>query len=79
MTDDEKKDSFIYVKFDEFGSAFFEIYFNNVSAGQVLAVAAALEVRGKNAFIQEENKKADQQQPQIVVPKPGIVTPGGRS
>lgn len=71
--DQAKTDSFILVKFSAFGSGEPEIFFNNVNAFQIIGSASALEVFGKNMFIQQENERAERRrQMQLAVPKPGI-------
>ncbi len=73
MTDEPKQESFILVKFLEPGSALFEVYYNNVTPGQVFACIPFLEVRAKNDVITKENEKPENQ---LSIPKPGILKPG---
>lgn len=72
MTDEQKLESFILIKFAEPGSALFEVYYNNITPGQVFACIPFLEVRAKNDVITKENEKSENQ---LAVPRPGIVVP----
>lgn len=63
--------SFVMIEFTGFGEAQFTIFKQNVNPAQVLGALSILELQVKNWYIQEENRKMEQQ---LSVPKPGILT-----
>jgi hypothetical protein len=72
--EEKTEESFILIRFPGADSASPEIFFNNVNAFQVMATAAALEVHGKNGFVQAINARADQEE-RVAVAKPEILLP----
>jgi len=71
----EQPKSYILAIFSEVGSAMVDIQFMNVTPGQMLAVASMLEVKGKNAFVQQENRRMEEEQKKsLAVPSPSILT-----
>ncbi len=76
MTEQEETpQSYIVVGFAALGSALFTIQLVNVTAGQVLMAASALEVKGKNGFIVEENARLEREaERNIARPAQGIIT-----
>ena len=72
--EEKTEEYFILIRFPGADSASPEIFFSNVNAFQVMASAAALEVHGKNGFVQAINARADEQQ-RIMVSKPEILRP----
>lgn len=58
---EEKKPSFIVVRFAEIGSVVLNVQFENVTSLQVLAVADYLELKGKNQLIMEENERMERE------------------
>ncbi len=76
-TNNTEKESFILIKFQGENDARPQLYFNNVNAFQIMGAASALEVHGKNFFIQQENEIADRRrQMELSVPKPEILVSG---
>ena len=73
--EDKIEEYFILIRFPGADSASPEIFFQNVNAFQVMACAAALEVHGKNGFVQVLNARADQAE-RVAVAKPEILRPG---
>lgn len=75
--EEEETRSVILIQFAEPGSAIFRVDFQGVIPAQVLAAAAYLELRGKNAMIQQENDRMRHEaEQQLTVPKPTILRPG---
>lgn len=73
----EDQKSYILVIFKEINSVESEIRLINVSPAQVLAATAMLEVKAKNAFIQQENERATREaEMNIEIPAKGIILPG---
>jgi hypothetical protein len=72
---DNNTESYILIRFQGLGDAQPAFYFNNVNAFQIMGAASALEVHGKNFFIQAENAKAEETE-KIAVAKPEILVPG---
>lgn len=71
--------SYAFVQFTEPGSVIFQATFEGVTPLQLLALASYLEVRGKNALVQQENERMEREaQQQLSVPKPGILVSSGR-
>lgn len=62
--------SFVLIEFEGFGEAEFKIYKQNVNPAQVLGALVILELNVKNWYIQEENRKVEQQ---LSVPRPEIL------
>ena len=74
--DQAKTESFILIKFEEYGSGVPQIYFNQVNAFQILGASEALKIYGQNMFMRELQEAA-QQQEKIAVAKPEILRPWG--
>jgi hypothetical protein len=80
MTDENTNEekSFVYVEFEEIGSAEVTSWnFNNVSPLQLLALSSLLEFEGKSALAiqrsaQVQAQREREQMTQIAVPKPSI-------
>ena len=71
---EELPKSFILVSFSAINSTEMQINLMNVSHAQVLAATAILEVKAKNAYIQQENERLEREaQMQIVRPTDKIV------
>jgi tRNA A22 N-methylase len=77
MNEEEKIQNFIHIEFEDEHSAIFNIKFENVVPGQLLAVASYLDFEGRNqlalqkaAQMQAEIQK--QQREKIVIPKPKV-------
>lgn len=71
MTEEEKSESFLGVKFVDVGSVVFEnIQVSNLTPLQMLAFAAFLEVEAKSRLAEEREMR------KVQVPKQGIVVPG---
>jgi hypothetical protein len=71
---EEKERSFIHVEFEDVHSAIFNVQFENIVPGQMLAIASYLEFEGKNQLsiqraAQMQAEMQRQQRDQIVVPK----------
>jgi len=49
----EKKQSYILVHFEDVGSVIMSINFMNVTAGQALAAAKIIELKGQSGYIQD--------------------------
>lgn len=74
---EEKKQSYILVAFAGENSTIMQMQLVNVSPAQVLAATAILEVKAKNAYIQQENERLEKEaQMNIGVPAKGIILPG---
>lgn len=74
---EEKPKSYILIQFAEPGSAIFRVEFAGVIPAQVLAATEYLEMRGRNAMIQQENERIQQEEQQkVAVLKPTILKPG---
>lgn len=72
--DQTKLEKWIVIKFED-GRP--KIMFNQVNAFEILGIASSLEVIGKNMFINEANKQAQEDQERaIAVAKPNIAIPG---
>ena len=61
MENEEKKPSFVLVRFAEIGSVILNVQFENVTSLQVLALAEYLNLKGKNQLIIEENERANRE------------------
>lgn len=73
--DEEKKPSYILIRFSDLGSVLMSIEFQNVTAGQMLAAAKIIELKGQAGFIQEENNRMQKEAEQsIAIPAQGIIT-----
>lgn len=59
--EEEKKPSFVLVRFSEVGSVVLNVQFENVTPLQVIALAEYLSVKGKNQLIIEENARAERE------------------
>jgi hypothetical protein len=71
--DEEKSKNYIYVEFEDEHSAIFNIRFENVVPGQMLAVAAYLDFEGKNQLaLQKAAQMQAEMQNKIAVPKPKV-------
>jgi hypothetical protein len=67
------KQSFLVVKFAGMGSALFEASFNNVVPTQILAVSQYLDIKARNAILQEEvanmrRKIEEEDRTKLIVP-----------
>lgn len=73
---EDKKDSFILIKFEGVGSVVLQAAFENVTPLQILAASQYIEVKAKNELIMQENarmaREADQN---IARPQQGILLP----
>lgn len=67
--------SVVLVNFSEPGSVVFSAHFEGVTPMQLLALAAYLELKGKNGIIQMENERA-QVEAQNSIARPKLVLPG---
>ncbi len=66
--------SFVMIEFLGPGLAEFRIYKNNVTPAQVLGAVSILELQVRNWYIQEENRRLEEErEQQLSVPKPGIL------
>lgn len=75
---DEKPRSYVLAKFKEVNSVEMELILENVSPGQVLALAQILDVKAKNAFIQLENERLQREaEMQLSTPSQHIILPKG--
>lgn len=73
---DEKPRSFVLAQFEDVNSVVMNLVLENVSPGQVLALASILEVKAKNAFIQMENERLEREaEMNVSVPAKGIILP----
>lgn len=59
--EEEKKPSFVLVRFAEIGSTILQAQFENVTSLQVLALAQYLELKGKNQLMMEENERMERE------------------
>lgn len=67
------KQSFLVVRFTGMGSALFEASFNNVVPTQILAVSQYLDIKARNAILQEEvanmrRKIEEEDRTKLIVP-----------
>jgi len=70
----EIPESYILVRFASPGSALCDIQFINVTPSQVLGAASMIEVKGRSAFLmQEEAREQRQREQQLAVPRPEIL------
>lgn len=74
-TDHQKPASYIAIQFADVGSTVFSIDMNGVTPLQLLAIAAYLELRGKNTLVQMENQRA-QEEAEKAIARPKLVLPG---
>lgn len=75
MADDETR-SYILVAFKEVNSVEMQLNLINVSPAQVLAAVAMLEVKAKNAYIQQENDRIQREtELQLSTPSQHIILP----
>lgn len=71
--------SFVLITFSDVNSVDMQINLMNVSPAQVLAAASMLEVKGKNAFIYQENERMQREaEASIARPSGKIELPKGR-
>lgn len=75
MTDENiEQKSFVLITFAGVNSVDMQINLMNVSPAQVLAAASMLEVKGKNAFIYQENERMQREaEMQIARPTDKII------
>ena len=72
-SDNEKERNFIHIEFEDIHSAIFNIQFENVVPGQMLAIASYLEFEGKNQLaLQKQQQMQAEMQQKIVVPSPQV-------
>lgn len=77
MANDEEQKSYILVVFKEINSVEMQLNLMNVSPAQVLAAVAMLEVKAKNAYIQQENDRMQREaEMNLSRPPQKIVLPG---
>ena len=75
-TQPQEPKSYIFIKFADIGSVVMDFIANGVTPLQMLAMAHYLEVKGKNALIQQENERLEKEEAKnIARPKPGILIP----
>ena len=71
----EKKQSYILIRFAEIGSVLMDIKFEQVTAGQLFAAAKIMEMKAQSGFIQEETERMQREaERNIAVPTQGILT-----
>ena len=76
LVEETKQRSFVLIEFTGAGQAEFRIYKQNVSPAQVLGALSVLELQVKNWFIQEENRRQeDEMKSQLSQPKKEILRP----
>lgn len=76
LVEETKQRSFVLIEFMGAGLAEFRIYKQNVSPAQVLGALSVLELQVKNWFIQEENRRQeDEMKSQLSQPKKEILRP----
>ena len=72
---EQRKPSYILVQFSDIGSVIMSIKFENVTAGQALAAAKIIELKGQSGYIQEENERMQREAEQSIArPAQGILT-----
>ena len=67
--------SYLVIQFADVGSVMFHLDMDGVTPLQMLAIASYLELRGKNALIQQENQRAEEEA-QHALARPKLVLPG---
>lgn len=79
VDEQEKPKSYVMVVFEEVGSTNLNFMAEGVTPLQLLALANYLELKGKNALIQQENAREEQKvAQQLSVPRDKIIIPSGR-
>lgn len=72
---EEKKPSYILIQFAEIGSVLMSMKLEQVTAGQLFAVAKVLELKAQAGFIQEETERMQREaEKNIARPVQGILT-----
>lgn len=71
----ERPKSFVLVQFAETGSVQFAVEIDGVTPLQMIALAAFLELRGKNELIRLENQRVEEEA-QKAIARPKLVMPG---
>jgi hypothetical protein len=67
---DENQKSRIIIEFDNINSSIPRLLIENVNASQLFAAAKIIELYGENTFIQDQQRRAQEQaMKQIAVPK----------
>lgn len=72
---EQKPKSFIIIEFEDVGSTNFHMQMDGITPLQMLAMASYLELKGKNALIQMENQRAEEEA-QKSIARPKLVLPG---
>lgn len=76
VDEEEKKPSYILIRFPDIGSALLDMKFENVTAGQLLIAAKILDIKGQSAVIQEETERMQREAEQnIARPTQHILKP----
>lgn len=70
-----KPESYVWVQFAAPGSVYFALDMDGVTPLQMLALSAFFELKGKNALIQQENQRAEDEA-QKSIARPKLVLPG---
>ena len=75
MVDEERPKSFVLALFEDIGSTVIQqIQIEGLTPLQLIALAAYLELRGKNELIKQENEREEQaRQQRLSVPRDKIV------
>lgn len=74
---EDRKQSYILVAFAEENSVIMQLHLVNVSPAQVLAAVGILEVKAKNAYIQQENDRLEREaEMNLSRPPQKIILPG---
>jgi hypothetical protein len=72
---EEKKQSYILIRFPEIGSALMDIRLENVTAGQLFIASKILDLKAQAGFIQEETERMQREaERNIARPTQGILT-----
>jgi hypothetical protein len=71
---DSPSDSYIIIRFSEFGSVIMGSKLENVTPLQIIAAASYLEVMGKNRLLMEEVERSEREaQSKLAVPENKIL------
>lgn len=74
MNEEEKKESFVLIRFADVGSVILSAKFENVTSLQILALAHYFEVKGKSQLVLEENARAEREREMsLAVPSEKII------